>query len=67
MLVLSRCRDESFTIGKAGDVLTGPIVITVVDVRRDKARIGIACQKDVEILRDDAVKTEPTNHDSKKK
>lgn len=44
MLVLSRRRDESIIIGDN-------IVITVVDVRGDKVRIGINAPTDIPIHR----------------
>ena len=44
MLVLSRQRDESIIIGDN-------IVITVVDIRGDKVRLGIQAPKDVTVHR----------------
>ncbi|HEY1599699.1 MAG TPA: carbon storage regulator CsrA [Pirellulales bacterium] len=44
MLVLSRKRDESIVIGDS-------IVITVVEVRGDKVRLGISAPKDVPVHR----------------
>lgn len=44
MLVLSRRRDESFIIGDN-------IVITVVDIRGDKVRLGINAPGDVPVYR----------------
>lgn len=44
MLVLSRYRNESI-------VIRDDIVITVVDIRGDKARIGIEAPKEVPIHR----------------
>ena len=44
MLVLSRDRDESIMIGD-------DIVITVVDIRGDKVRLGIEAPNDVPIHR----------------
>jgi len=44
MLVLSRQRDESIIIGDN-------IVITVVDIRGDKVRLGIEAPKDVPVHR----------------
>ena len=44
MLVLSRHRDESIIIGD-------DIVVTVVDIRGDKVRIGIKAPDDVTIHR----------------
>lgn len=44
MLVLSRQRDQSIIIGD-------DIVITVVDIRGDKVRLGIAAPKNVAVHR----------------
>ena len=44
MLVLSRQRDESIIIGDH-------IVITVVDIRGDKVRLGIEAPKEVPVHR----------------
>jgi carbon storage regulator len=44
MLVLSRKRNESI-------VIDGHIVVTVVDIRGDKVRLGIEAPKDVPIHR----------------
>jgi carbon storage regulator len=44
MLVLSRKRNESI-------IIDGNIVVTVVDIRGDKVRLGIEAPKDVPIHR----------------
>ena len=44
MLVLSRLRDEKFMIGDG-------IVVTVVDVRGDKVRLGIEAPREVSVHR----------------
>ena len=44
MLVLSRQRDESIMIGDK-------IVITIVDIRKDKVRLGIVAPKEIEVHR----------------
>lgn len=44
MLVLSRKRDEKIDV-------SGPCVITVVDIRGDKVRLGIEAAPEVEIHR----------------
>jgi len=44
MLVLSRLRDEKIVIG-------GNIVITVVDIRGDKVRLGIDAPKEISVHR----------------
>lgn len=46
MLVLSRARDESIIIGDN-------IVITVVDIRGDKVRLGIQAPREVPVHRDE--------------
>lgn len=46
MLVLHRKPGESLLIG-------GDIVITVLEVRGDKVRIGIEAPRDVKVLRDE--------------
>lgn len=54
MLVLSRKRSEKI-------VIDGKIVVTVVDIRGDKVRLGIEAPKDVSIHRSevyDALKRE---------
>ena len=56
MLVLSRHRDESIIIGDN-------IVITVVDVRGDKVRLGIDAPTDIPVHRQevyDAIQRERT-------
>jgi carbon storage regulator len=44
MLVLSRKRDESIIIG-------GNVVITIVDIRGDKVRLGITAPAEVSVHR----------------
>ena len=44
MLVLSRQRDESIIIGDN-------VVITVVDIRGDKVRLGIEAPRDIAVHR----------------
>jgi len=44
MLVLSRQRDQSIVIGEN-------VVITVVDIRGDKVRIGIEAPKEIPVHR----------------
>ena len=54
MLVLSRQRDESIIIGDN-------IVITIVDIRGDKVRLGIQAPTDISVHRQeiyDAIKNE---------
>lgn len=47
MLVLSRHRDESIIIGEGDDM----IVITVIDIRGDKVRLGVAAKIEVSVHR----------------
>ncbi len=47
MLVLSRHKDESIIIGDGPDM----IVITVVDIRGDKIRLGISAPIEVSVHR----------------
>jgi carbon storage regulator len=57
MLVLSRQRDESITIGD-GDTL---VEVMIVDVRGDKVRLGITAPKNIPVHRReiyDAIKRE---------
>ncbi len=51
MLVLSRERGESIIIGEAGQVLTAPIILTVVDIRGDKVRVGIQAPVEIPVHR----------------
>ena len=44
MLVLSRQKDESIMIGD-------DVEITIVDVRKDKVRLGITAPKDIPVHR----------------
>lgn len=46
MLVLSRQRDEKIVVGK-------DIVITIVDIRGDKVRLGIDAPPDVTVHREE--------------
>jgi carbon storage regulator len=63
MLVLSRHRDESIMIGDN-------IVITIVDIRGDKVRLGIQAPTDVPVHREEvyeAIKRENASRDMAKK
>ena len=57
MLVLSRQRDEAIMIGDA-------IEITIVDIRGDKVRLGIAAPQEVRVHRKEvfeSIRTENTH------
>jgi carbon storage regulator len=63
MLVLSRQKDESIVIGD-------DIEITIVDVRGDKVRLGIAAPKDIPVHRRevyDAIQREKSEQKEAKK
>jgi len=47
MLVLSRHKDEKIVIGD------GLIVLTIVDIRGDKVRVGIEAPKDISVHRNE--------------
>ena len=49
MLVLTRNRDEKIMIGDN-------IIITIVEIRGDKARIGIEAPKEVSVHREEVYK-----------
>lgn len=49
MLVLSRQRDESIVIGDG-------IIVTVVDIRGDKVRLGITAPKEISVHRVEVAK-----------
>ena len=67
MLVLSRYRDESICIGE-------DVVITIVDIRGDRVRLGIQAPSDVavhrkevfEAIKDGQREPYPDNHKSAK-
>ncbi len=59
MLVLSRHRDESIMIGDN-------IVITVVDVRGDKVRLGIDAPTDIPVHRQEVYEAIQREKNSKK-
>jgi carbon storage regulator len=61
MLVLSRQRDESIIIGDN-------IVITIVDIRGDKVRLGIQAPKEIPVHRQEvyeAIKRESGQSETK--
>lgn len=48
MLVLSRAKDERIMIGEEGE-----IVITVVEIRADKVRLGITADRKIPVHREE--------------
>jgi len=53
MLILTRKLGECLKIGELGDVLDGPVTVTVLETRGDQVRIGIAAQRDVRVDREE--------------
>lgn len=51
MLVLLRDINDTVVIGKPGDVLTEPIIVTVVALRSNGARLGVDAQRDIAVHR----------------
>ena len=49
MLVLSRHRDESIIIGDE----ERKIIVTIVDIRGDKVRLGVQCPQDIPVHREE--------------
>lgn len=58
MLVLSRKPGEHLKIGKAGDVLSGPIVVTCVQITPGRTRLGVQAPSDIGIHRQELVPRE---------
>lgn len=58
MLILTRDIGSQVIIGKAGQVLTEPIVVTLVDVRGIRSRLGFEAQQDLNIVRDEVVEAD---------
>jgi carbon storage regulator len=58
MLVLSRQRDESIMIGDN-------VVITIVDIRGDKVRIGIQAPSEIPVHRQEVYDAIQREHDQK--
>mgnify|MGYP006921455065 CR=1 FL=1 len=61
MLVMGRKEREEIVIGKPGDVLTEPIVVSLVRLSSDGVRLGVTAQKDVDIRRAELVEAATTN------
>lgn len=63
MLVLSRKPGETVVIGRAGDVLTRPIVVTCVEVTPGRSRLGFDAQKTLGIDRGTSSTNESATED----
>ena len=53
MLILSRKSNECLKIGDQGDLLEGPVTVTVLEIKGSQVRIGIEAQRDVRIDREE--------------
>ncbi len=53
MLCLSRSNRQRIVIGKKGDVLEGPIILTINEILQFKVRLGFDGQRDVRIMREE--------------
>lgn len=57
MLVVTRKTDESL-------IIADNIEITVLEVSRDRVKIGISAPKDIKIVRNELIDTQNVNKDS---
>lgn len=57
MLVVTRKTDESL-------IIADNIEITVLEVSRDKVKIGVSAPKDIKIIRNELIDTQNVNKDS---
>lgn len=57
MLVVTRKTDESL-------IIADNIEITVLEVSRDKVKIGVSAPKDIKIIRNELIDTQNANKDS---
>ncbi len=57
MLVVTRKIDESL-------IIADNIEITVLDVSKDKVKIGVSAPKDIKIIRNELIHTQNVNKDS---
>ena len=57
MLVVTRKTDESL-------IIADNIEITVLEVSRDRVKIGISAPKDIKIIRNELIDTQNVNKDS---
>jgi carbon storage regulator CsrA len=51
MLVLSRGLKEEVVIGKAGQVLSGPIIVSIEAFRLGKVQLGFHCDREIPVHR----------------
>lgn len=64
LLVLQRSNQQKLFIGQAGDVLTGPIMVQVIEFRGKpggaitSVRLGISAQRDVNIAREELIESQ---------
>ncbi len=57
MLVVTRKTDESL-------IIADNIEITVLEVSKDKVKIGVSAPKDIKIIRNELIDTQNVNKDS---
>lgn len=57
MLVITRKTDESL-------IIADNIEITVLEVSKDKVKIGVSAPKDIKIIRNELIDTQNVNKDS---
>lgn len=62
MLVLLRDINDTVVIGKPGDVLTEPIIVTVVALRSNGARLGVTAQRDIAVHRSEVYEAIRRDH-----
>lgn len=58
MLVVQRTEREQIIIGRPGDVLTQPIVISVSKLKPSSVRIGVDAQRDLPVRRAEVIDSE---------
>jgi carbon storage regulator CsrA len=55
MLGLGRKRNETVLIGQTGDVLLGPIEVTIVRCSANGVRLGISASTNIRIVRNELI------------
>lgn len=53
MLILTRKQAESLKIGGEGDILEGPVTVTILGIKGGQVRIGIEAQRSIRVDRDE--------------